>query len=394
MKKALSLLIAIVLLFCSSTLAQGTYDLGDVTGDGNINSRDISALQKYVTGITKFSENEMGAADINSDGKINSRDISALQKHVIGIELITGSTASYYALAQSQINSGDYTSAYYNLKKCGDYKPANLLLKKFKVEYEYYEWLGYEPGHSEMTEDKYTCKYDKYGNEIYCKDEVNDMEYDSQYTVIYERSYVYDEHDNITQKTSYSDGKKSYEYRYKYEYDKHGNIKNEYWCDENGKVLSRTSYAYDEKNNVISSVSYDANGYIDGKEEYRYDNDGNMTYQLILDYVDYKPEGFDKFEYEYAYDENGKHILTTYRATEEMGSTPLYYKRVYEYDKNGNMTCSLYYEKDDELFSITEYEYDENGIMTSHVAYDTYGLLSRGIYEKPMIFYTPNAVQN
>ncbi len=60
-----------------------TIILGDVTDDSSVNSRDIAALQKYITGAVEFSNAQMLSGDINCDGDINSRDIAALQKLIL-----------------------------------------------------------------------------------------------------------------------------------------------------------------------------------------------------------------------------------------------------------------------------------------------------------------------
>ena len=59
------------------------YVPGDITGDGKVNSRDITRLKQYVAGgydITYVEE----ALDTNGDGKVNSRDITRLKQVVAG----------------------------------------------------------------------------------------------------------------------------------------------------------------------------------------------------------------------------------------------------------------------------------------------------------------------
>ena len=57
--------------------------LGDVNGDGLINSGDLFATQKYLLNKSELSEAAKNAADANRDGKINSGDLFAIQKHLI-----------------------------------------------------------------------------------------------------------------------------------------------------------------------------------------------------------------------------------------------------------------------------------------------------------------------
>lgn len=56
---------------------------GDATGDGNINSRDIAAIQRVVVGGGNLEGAFAKAADISGDGKTNSRDIASVQRIVV-----------------------------------------------------------------------------------------------------------------------------------------------------------------------------------------------------------------------------------------------------------------------------------------------------------------------
>ena len=62
------------------------YTLGDVNGDGKINSRDVAALQKHILESEPLIGDALAAADVNTDGKVNSRDVAVLQKHILEIE--------------------------------------------------------------------------------------------------------------------------------------------------------------------------------------------------------------------------------------------------------------------------------------------------------------------
>ena len=71
----------------------GTYTIvvmGDVNGDGKINSGDSLILSKQVLKTINMSNvSEKQAADVNSDGKINSGDTLILRKHILGNYTIT-----------------------------------------------------------------------------------------------------------------------------------------------------------------------------------------------------------------------------------------------------------------------------------------------------------------
>lgn len=51
---------------------------GDLTGEGNINSRDLRQIMKYVTNEESPNSVQALAADMNTDSKINTKDILAL----------------------------------------------------------------------------------------------------------------------------------------------------------------------------------------------------------------------------------------------------------------------------------------------------------------------------
>lgn len=59
--------------------------MGDINGDGMINSRDIAIIQGYMltTYPFWFSGGNRLAADMNGDGIINTRDIGAIQKYML-----------------------------------------------------------------------------------------------------------------------------------------------------------------------------------------------------------------------------------------------------------------------------------------------------------------------
>lgn len=54
--------------------------LGDADGDGIVNVKDASAIQKAVAKIVEFSEAQILCADVDKDGKITVKDASAVQK--------------------------------------------------------------------------------------------------------------------------------------------------------------------------------------------------------------------------------------------------------------------------------------------------------------------------
>lgn len=59
--------------------------IGDLDGDGSVNSTDLAWLKRYILGtISNFPFDE-AIADINGDGKINSTDYAALKRLILNI---------------------------------------------------------------------------------------------------------------------------------------------------------------------------------------------------------------------------------------------------------------------------------------------------------------------
>jgi uncharacterized repeat protein (TIGR02543 family) len=61
-----------------------TYVVGDVTGDGSVNSMDLVRMQKYASsgGDGSVTVSSFKAADVNADGKFNAKDLTRLKKYV------------------------------------------------------------------------------------------------------------------------------------------------------------------------------------------------------------------------------------------------------------------------------------------------------------------------
>lgn len=58
--------------------------LGDVNGDGKLNVRDATAIQKHLARVTELDESELSVADFNEDGRVNVKDATAIQKFIAG----------------------------------------------------------------------------------------------------------------------------------------------------------------------------------------------------------------------------------------------------------------------------------------------------------------------
>jgi beta-N-acetylglucosaminidase len=62
--------------------------LGDLNGDGRINSTDIALLRSHILRIRALDEMISLCADVNSDGKINSTDIAQVRSHILRLSEI------------------------------------------------------------------------------------------------------------------------------------------------------------------------------------------------------------------------------------------------------------------------------------------------------------------
>ena len=61
------------------------YELGDVTGDGKINNKDVVALFKFINNVYTEDDIIVDAADFTQDGKINNKDVVALFRFVSSV---------------------------------------------------------------------------------------------------------------------------------------------------------------------------------------------------------------------------------------------------------------------------------------------------------------------
>ena len=89
LKSVLSL-IMIISLVCCSIFALGinsfAASVGDVNGDGIVNSSDVSVLRTYLVNFDyiegKSTVTVSSGADINGDGVINGKDLIRLRKFI------------------------------------------------------------------------------------------------------------------------------------------------------------------------------------------------------------------------------------------------------------------------------------------------------------------------
>lgn len=66
------------------------YSIGDTNLDGNINVRDITAIQRYLVELEKFNEEQLALADTNGDGNVDIADATHLQMYLAEYDVKLG----------------------------------------------------------------------------------------------------------------------------------------------------------------------------------------------------------------------------------------------------------------------------------------------------------------
>lgn len=59
--------------------------LGDANGDGKVDVKDATLIQKYVVLMADIAPENLSVADYNKDGRIDVKDSSAVQKSVLNM---------------------------------------------------------------------------------------------------------------------------------------------------------------------------------------------------------------------------------------------------------------------------------------------------------------------
>lgn len=92
--KSMSVLLALILTmtaFIANTVTVQAAEetkivLGDVNNDGKISILDVTDIQKYIAGLTDFTDNQVKAANTFEDDRIDINDVTELQRYIAGYE--------------------------------------------------------------------------------------------------------------------------------------------------------------------------------------------------------------------------------------------------------------------------------------------------------------------
>jgi hypothetical protein len=82
--------LALLALLTFSAEAQNSYKLGDLNGNGKVNSGDVIICLNHVTGTQKLKGSQLQAADVDENGTVDAADCRILQ----------GAVASKFSLPQ------------------------------------------------------------------------------------------------------------------------------------------------------------------------------------------------------------------------------------------------------------------------------------------------------
>ena len=284
----------------------------------------------------------------------------------------------HYSVAVKALEGGNYTEAYYALRKCNGIKDSVELLDDFWIDYEKtvrtnieYDDGEVEDSYSEEERSEFefyengkiksSIDFDENGNTSYRQeyDEKGNIKviafyssYDGNLTS--ETKYEYDENDQLTRVVTYDmSGNVNSDFEYRNKYDQNGNVLITY-IYEDGKLTGKSEYEYDKNGNAITWLSYDSYGNMTEKHEYEYDSKGNMKLVVQIMY-DSDGEIENKSVIKYKYYKNGKiksHVNTMYNEYNDMTE-----KMKGKYTKDGQLDVLITYDDDGEITDKTSWEY-------------------------------------
>lgn len=69
----------------SATVSDSLVKLGDVNGDGSVNSLDAALILKYAAGLVSLTESQLAAGDCDDNGEVNSIDAAFVLRTAAGL---------------------------------------------------------------------------------------------------------------------------------------------------------------------------------------------------------------------------------------------------------------------------------------------------------------------
>jgi hypothetical protein len=93
----------------------GTYTLTPskaplAPGSSGINTVDVIAVQRHFLGVTPLTGCRLAAADVNSDGRVDTRDVTAINRFYLGQSTGIGNTGRYNFIPISRTYTGVTTN--------------------------------------------------------------------------------------------------------------------------------------------------------------------------------------------------------------------------------------------------------------------------------------------
>ena len=190
--------------------------------------------------------------------------------------------------------------------------------------------------------------------------------YGSSGVLIWKNIYKYGNHGYIINESSYdSDGSLNWQDKYKYNSDNHLIEKTSFLRGEGSEFISHT-FRYSSDKKLAIGTSY----YRDGKRSsdfiYSYSKDGKLIEEKFYDYNknltlkdQYKYNQKDKLEEWNLIDSNGK-LINNFEGVA---------KKLYQYNKQGNITDIELFDEDDVVVRKILYKYGKDGRLIESVIF-------------------------
>jgi hypothetical protein len=148
-------------------------------------------------------------------------------------------------------------------------------------------------------------------------------------------------------------------------YNNQGNIKEEYYYNNDGTLHSKYIYEYDERGRLTEQSSFSANGNLEFKSTFKNDDKGNIIERIgTPSSPQFTSDGFRRT---FVFDKNGNMIESCdYNSSGNLNS-----KAVNKFDNIGNLIEAREYNGDGSLWYINTFKYDSIGNVVEEINYDS-----------------------